>query len=151
MKRNSAVIFDFNRTLYDPDTGELVAGARKVLDDLRARSIPLYLVSKKEEGRARILEDLGVKDAFAEIFYVSEKSPALFLKIAKRAGLDPADIFVVGDYLHKEIRSGNIAGMKTIHFKQGKFSGLEPETPADNPWRTIINISDSVALILSGG
>ena len=150
MKRNLAVIFDFNRTLYDPETGDLVVGARKVLDDLRARSIPLYLVSKNEEGRSRILEDLGVKDAFEEIFYANDKSPSLFLEIAGRAGLNPADIFVVGDYLHKEIRSGNIAGMKTIHFKSGKFANLAPQTPADHPWRTITDFSDSLTIILSG-
>jgi FMN phosphatase YigB (HAD superfamily) len=142
-----AVIFDFNRTIYDPDTGALLPGAKKVLEDLRARLIPLYLVSKAEESRPQILEEFGLKDYFTESFFVERKDPTLFFEILKRAGVHPKEMYVVGDHLHKEIRCGNQCGMRTIWLKRGKFSDLEPAMGADTPWQTVTDMNDVLELI----
>jgi FMN phosphatase YigB (HAD superfamily) len=56
-------------------------------------------------------------------------------------------VYVVGDYLHNEIRMGNKLGAKTIWFKQGRFSTLEPETEQDIPWKTITDMKQLHELI----
>lgn len=146
-KGDIAVIFDFNRTIYDPETSGMLDGARDVLDNLRARSVPLYLVSKADESRPQILKELGIGEYFTESFFVERKDPALFFEILKRAGVHPKHMYVVGDHLHKEIRCGNQCGMRTIWLKRGKFSELEPTSEADHPWQTVSNMSEVIGFI----
>ena len=48
------VIFDFNRTLYDPDSRQLAEGALQLLGRLRSRGYAMCLISKKSaEDRRR--------------------------------------------------------------------------------------------------
>lgn len=138
----TAVIFDFNRTLFDPDTNALLPGARELLEKLRARAIPLFLISKRDEGRPQLLKELDLEGLFEDTLFVERKDPALFREIAHRVDANPINIYVIGDYLHKEIRSGNQAGMRTIWLKRGKFSELKPEIEADYPWKTIRELQE---------
>lgn len=146
-KGNVAVVFDFNGTLYDPETKMMLPGAIELLNTLRSKSVPLYLVSRAEEGHLGILEDLGIKDFFTDYFFVERKDSTLFFEILKQANLHPKEIYVIGDHLHKEIRCGNQCGMRTIWLKSGKFSDLEPAIIADIPWQTVNNMSDVLDLI----
>ncbi len=148
-KGGIAVIFDFNGTIYDPDTNGLLPGARQVLKDLRARSIPLYLVSRAEDGRPQILNEFGLGEYFVESFFVERKDPTLFFEILRRANIHPKEMYVVGDHLHKEIRCGNQCGMRTIWLKRGKFSDLEPAMEADYPWQTVGDMSEVLDLFPS--
>lgn len=146
-KSGTAVIFDFNRTLYDPDTGGLYPDAHAVLKAVQDRGIPMYLVSKAEESRPQLLDELGLREYFVDSFFVENKDPALFFEIQRRANVHPKEIYVVGDHLHKEIRCGNQCGMRTIWLKKGKFADLEPAVVADTPWKTITNLGESIDLI----
>ncbi len=146
-KDGIVVVFDFNRTLYDPDTKALLPGVMQLLDELKARSVPMYLVSKADESRPQLLGELGLEGFFADSFFVERKDPALFLEITRRANVHPKDTYVIGDYLHKEIRSGNQSGMKTIWLKRGKFADLKPESETDVPWRTVEEMNDVLELI----
>src|SRR3989344_8916037 len=146
-KDGIAVIFDFNRTIYDPDTKAMLPGVRQLLSELRERSVPLYLVSKADESRPQVLKELGVGDFFMDSFFVERKDPALFFEILNRAYVHPKQMYVVGDHLHKEIRCGNQCGMRTIWLKRGKFSDLEPAMEADHPWQTVSDMSEVFGLI----
>ncbi len=132
----------------DPDSESLVSGARDLVQELHARGVPLYLVSKAEESRPRILEELGLNQYFVESFFVEHKDPTLFFEILKNAKVHPKEMYVIGDHLHKEIRWGNQCGMRTIWFKNGKFAELEPATLTDQPWQTISELSDALKLIV---
>lgn len=146
-KSDFAVIFDFNRTIYDPETRGLVPGARELLLELQRNSVPLYLVSKADESRPQLLEELALKDFFKEAFFVERKDPALFFEILRHADVHPKQMYVVGDHLHKEIRCGNQCGMRTIWLKRGKFSDLTPEMEADSPWRTVEEMTEVLGLL----
>jgi len=132
------VIFDFNRTLYDPDTGALVPGVRELLDTLASNDYQLHLVSRFELGRTVALEELGIADAFKTTSFVSDKTETIGRLVANASG----DSYVVGDYLYDEIRAGNRAGARTVWFKQGRFADLVPETSEDQPWRTVRDMSE---------
>src|SRR3989344_6104221 len=68
------VIFDLNRTLYDPITKTLVPGAKSVLSSLRAEGVSLYLISRREKGRDDILLKHGIAKFFRTITFVDDKN-----------------------------------------------------------------------------
>ena len=58
------IIFDFNRTLYDPDQQCLVADARLVLQALRERGFSLCLISRAAPSRKELITELGLDQYF---------------------------------------------------------------------------------------
>jgi len=127
------IILDFNRTIYDPETGDLMPGALELLMYAKEKGAVLHLISKKEEGREDALAQLGIASYFDSVVFTEEKEPAMKALIEG----SPHPIYVVGDYLHNEIRFGNRYGAKTIWLRRGRFKGLSSETPEDVPWQTI--------------
>lgn len=148
---NTLIILDFNRTIYDPDTAALSAGAQEMLDALAERGATLVLVSRREGDRATTLEELGMSRYFREVCFVDEKDAPLFERLIRAHAASAEETYVIGDHLHSEIRTGNRVGARTIHVKQGKFAGLIPETAADEPWRTVSNLHEALALLCSHG
>ncbi len=134
------IIFDFNRTIYDPDTSTLVPGVLDVLTTFIARGAVLHLVSRREPGREVLLDDLGITQFFRSTSFANEKEVAIRQIIEASEGV----VYVVGDHLHDEIRIGNRQGARTVWFKRGKFAGLVPEGSVDIPWRTIERMEDLV-------
>lgn len=137
------IIFDFNRTLYNPETAALMPGALQLLEALRATGHTLYLVSKKEAGREAKPETLGINSFFTQMYFVEEKGEAL----KKIISASPTPVFVVGDYLYEEVRIGNKLGAKTIWFKAGRFANLLPEEADDEPWRSVTSLEEVLPLI----
>ena len=144
---NTLAIIDFNRTIYDPETRELLPGAREVLTALLKREIILSLVSRIEPGRTEILESLGFMGVFSSTHFVHEKTPELFTEIINMHKSDSQHTYIVGDYLHEEIRSGNKIGAHTIWLRRRPFAHMRPESEFDVPWREITAISEIEALI----
>ena len=140
------IIFDFNRTLHDPDTDEAVPGACELVAELASLGHELHLVSRLEPGRATTLESFGIADAFMTTSFVPDKAEAISRIVSGAAG----NAYVVGDYLHDEIRAGGRAGAKTIWLKRGRFSSLMPETEHDYPWRTANDMAGVRAALFQG-
>lgn len=138
------IIFDFNRTLLDPDSATLYPGVSSMLQALRKRGYVLHLVSRLEPTRTQTLQKLGITDYFSRIALVEDKDEVIHQLVNAAEG----ETYVVGDRLHDEIRSGNRAGARTIHVKQGTFSYLEPEGEHDRAWQTVENISQAFDLLL---
>lgn len=142
------VIFDFNRTIYDPTAGELIPGAQDVLVALTAAGHHLALISMKETGREDLLDKVGIRHFFKWVRFVeTDKSLEDFTAILNAAGAASSSTYVVGDHLHREIRFGNMLGMKTIWFKSGKFASLKPENEHDYPWQIVTNMADVYEII----
>jgi phosphoglycolate phosphatase-like HAD superfamily hydrolase len=143
----ATIIFDLNRTLYDPEGDALVPSAREVLDALQGANHELHLVSRKEKGRERILVRFDLEKYFETISLVEEKSVEIFSRIMNSArGVSKAK-YVVGDYRHEDVRFGNQAGAYTILLRRGKFANQEVEIPEDIPWATIQELSELPKLI----
>ena len=95
------------------------AGARRFLEELAARKVPMYIAtsSNREHIRAAF-ERLGLLHFFdgmitCEEAGASKRQPRIFLLAADRMGLEPADIFVFEDVIHA-IRTANSAGFVTV-------------------------------------
>ena len=132
------IIFDFNRTIYDPETDACVPGVGAVLAELFARGETLHLVSRREPGREGVLASLDVEHFFTSVSFLDEKETAI-RRIIQAAN---ETVYVVGDHLHDEIRIGNRLGARTVWLRRGKFAGLMPEMDEDVPWRTIEDIRE---------
>lgn len=48
---NQLIIFDFNRTLYDPDANQLIDGAQSLLDTARDKGYTLILLAMAAPSR----------------------------------------------------------------------------------------------------
>lgn len=143
----AAIIFDFNRTIYDPEVGALVPGAREVLQAL-AGTYTLHLLSRNEPGRENILHALDIETYFMTKTFVDAKSIQVFMRVMEAAGENPAMTFIVGDYRHEDIRFGNQAGGRTILLSRGKFSRQAVQVPDDNPWVTIHELPELLNILI---
>lgn len=128
------IIFDYNRTIFDPDTDNLYCGALELLQKLSIRH-ELLLVSRNELMRKERLEELDIKKYFQKIVFVHEKSKQIFEEIAGTT----KKVMVVGDSIRDEIKIGNQLGYITIRLKKGKFA---MEIPKDDDERARYEIAD---------
>ena len=128
------IIFDYNRTIFDPDTDTLYPGALELLQRLSARH-ELVLVSRNEPARKKRIEELTITNYFQKIVFVNEKSKQLFEEITG----NEKKVMVVGDSIHDEIKIGNQLGLITVRLKKGKFA---VEIPKDDDERARYEIMD---------
>ena len=61
------IIFDYNRTIFDPETDNLYLGVLELLQKLSSK-YELFLISRNEPTRKKRLEELNIKNYFQKIF-----------------------------------------------------------------------------------
>lgn len=126
------IIFDFNRTLYDPDNHRVFRGVRGLLGRLY-KKFSLSLVTTEAVDRSYVLEGNKLVSFFKCIESVDEKTPEIFLECCREMQLEPSEVVAVGDRIRGEIVAANKAGMKTIWLKRGKFANEFPENDNEKP------------------
>lgn len=141
------VIFDFNRTIYDPDNDRLILGARFVLRILLRRGFLLYLLSRAGKSRRELIKNLGIGQYFSRIVVAEEKSKKDFEKIITRKFVKRSLSFVVGDRVRKEISIGNSLGLQTIWLKTGKFANEKPRKKIERPTYVVRTLRDILSVI----
>ena len=103
------IIFDYNRTIYNPDEEALYEGVFEVLDEL-SKKHELYLVSAHEPGRREKIKDFGIHIFFKKVFFVNHKAVEIFKLIANEG----EEVLVVGDNIYSEINVGNKMNFNTV-------------------------------------
>jgi FMN phosphatase YigB (HAD superfamily) len=141
------IIFDFNRTLYDPDAKLLVPKATFVLNALIRRGFTLFLISRGERSRKSAIDDSGIGRYFNSITISDEKNKGDFMSIIRDKKIDFENSFVVGDRLSDEIKIGNSLGFKTIRIKAGKFSDEVPQTADEIPTYSANGLEEILKMI----
>jgi FMN phosphatase YigB (HAD superfamily) len=136
-----AIIFDFMRTLYDPEKGRLFYGVKKILQ-LLSKSHDLYLISYKEHTREQLIQSLGIETYFKQIHFVEVKNKRAFIKALH--GKKYSKIWVVGDRIEGEIKIGNSFNHQTIWLKQGKYATREPHRKDEHPKYIIHTIRELI-------
>lgn len=152
--RIEGIIFDFGRTIYDPDTQGLFPNTIETLYRLTSRRLKLGLVSLAEtddvEKTAQQLVDLGIIQFFWAIDIIAKSvNKKDFTKILKSLGLEdrPEKCLVVGDNLTKEILSGNAIGAYTVQTKQKLLHDSIPTDESQTPKTTINTIEELIPLV----
>ena len=108
------IVFDWKRTLYDPERRKLIYGAKNLLEKLRNYKLILYGKGSKDEQKET--KRLGVLKYFSSVVFVSKKTKAI-LNI-----IDPKSTVFIGDRRESEIKLANEIGAKSIWIKVGKFA-----------------------------
>jgi putative hydrolase of the HAD superfamily len=144
---NKIIIFDFNRTLFDPEKQALVSGCVEMLKALGAQNFNLHLISMAAESRADLIKNLGLDAFFQTITICEKKTVGLFRKIIETAPTSVSQSFVVGDRVTKEISFGNALGLNTIWYRNGKFAQENPQAPTEYPTYTVTSL-DQIPLII---
>lgn len=136
-----AVIFDFNRTLFDPTVFALYNGVTSMLEELKAER-PLILFSRKSWDRNLLLAQLGIDEYFSATYFVEEKTPETLLASIEPHGLTASECIMVGDMLTDEICAANELGMTTVWFQQSRFGSILGDTVACVPHHTVRSIAE---------
>lgn len=135
-------IFDWKRTLYDPDNKTLIEGALELLQELSKYShIRLVLYGKGGEDMYEETKRLGVNYFFQDIvFKEGKKDPEVFKKYMDRGIFDKT--VVIGDRTRSEIEIGNQLGAVTVWIKQGKFASEAPLKRDQEPTFTYQSLTE---------
>lgn len=139
------IIFDFNRTIYDPDIPGLTIGSTNLLEKLINDGYKMCLISKASSiERKDEISKLGLDKYFIDIQVIVDghKTEENFERCIQIMSLKPDEIAVVGDRIKKEIYLGNLFGMTTVWYKSGKFANELPDCDDEKPTFTISNLND---------
>ena len=134
-----AIIFDFMRTLYNPESLALYSETLSLLEFLNEFS-ELHLITRKEGQREQLVEELGIKKFFTSINFLDRKTQKSFQKIINPKKEMYEEIYCIGDVVWEEIMIGNKLGWKTIWLKHGKFGNTIPKEEAEIPWKVITSL-----------
>lgn len=140
------IIFDFNRTIYDPERKRLIGGSVFVLKKLKKHGLELYLMTRQEKNRKQLIKNLGIQKYFSKIIFTQEKTYLNFKKLLGKK--NHIETYVIGDRVMEEIKIGNCLKLKTIWLKQGKFSNEKPSESIEIPDFTIKKIQDALKIVL---
>jgi len=134
----SRIIFDWKRTLYDPEAKILLPGALEVLDSLSKYDIKLIMIGKGTEGMDEALDACNVRQYFAAVHFVDAKSDELFERYIDKT--HPDRTLVVGDRAQGEIAIGKGLGAKAVWIRAGQFKDEMPLSEDLAPDETIEDI-----------
>lgn len=141
------IIFDWKRTLYDPDRGILIRGAEDVLNYLVSKNLKLILVGKGGEDMQREVDKLDVRNFFTDIVFAEgEKDPNVFAKYLTKI---PKNTLFIGDRVRSELEIGNKLGATTIWVRAGKFADELPEIKEQEPDYTVKSLTDCLNFLKS--
>lgn len=141
-----AVIFDYNRTLFNPENNELYPAVVEVLEKLKGR-FKLALVAKGDADRLKQIEELGLANYFECIIVNKEKGLGDYKKTMEKLGVEPEEAYVVGDRVAEEIKMGNLLGAVTVWFRNGKFKDELSKSKNELPVYTIENFKDLLEIL----
>ena len=136
------IIFDYNRTIFDPETNELYPGVFELLRYLQPNH-ELFLVSRDEPSRKTRLQEFNIVNFFKEIYFVPEKTKELYEKISD----SNKNTLVIGDSINSEIKIGNQLGLVTVRIKQGIFKEVLASTNEEVATFEVDNINKLKDLI----
>ncbi len=139
------IIFDFNRTLYDPTKKELSYNALHILKHI-SKEFYLILLGKGDIKRRQIIKELNIEKYFKSIYIVKEKNIEQLIDI-KNQFPKKTIFYTIGDRIKKEIFLWNQVWFKTIWYKNWDFSIEWPEIKSKEPWRTIKNLEEIISII----
>ncbi len=137
-----AIIFDFNRTLFDPTTYALYHGVVPMLEELSATK-RLFLYSRKSWNRTDLLKSLSIDEYFKAAHFVEQKTVENLQEILTEHSIDPNRAAIVGDMISDELCVGQELGLTTVWVAHPMTeSEMLAATPSCSPDHTVRSIND---------
>ena len=139
----TSIIFDWKRTLYDPENGVLLEGAEEILEK---HKIPLILVGKGGTEMYDEVKRLGIAHHFKHIvFQEGAKEDTLFKPFIPES--NSSSVLFIGDRIRSELAVGKRLGATTIWVRQGKFADEMPASAGENPDYTVKSLIEAKKLL----
>lgn len=148
-----AAIFDFGRTLYNPDTSDLMPQSIQTLSQLQDMGLKLGLVSialtDDLSPRLQQLDQFGLTKFFQSIeIQPRSQIGKIFTKVLSELKItDNKKCLIVGDNLKRDIAYGNTLGAFTVWTRQNLSADWQPQNQIQQPKAIIDRIQDLVPLI----
>lgn len=111
--KQKLIIFDFYRTIYNPETEGLFSGTDKILKKLAEKNI-LILITTGGKKRKKQIKKLKIEKFFSNIIVTKKKSIQIFKKAIKKSEIKPNEVIIIGDQEKEEIQIGKFLETKTI-------------------------------------
>jgi ribonucleotide monophosphatase NagD (HAD superfamily) len=134
------IIFDWKRTLYDPENRCLIKGTIKLLKMLKRKNPSLILIGKGGEDMSQEVKRLKLENYFSTIVFKDKKDIEVFKSFVSKN--EPKSTVIVGDRVRSEIEIGNCLKATTIWIKQGKFANELPINEKQQPTFTVFSLSE---------
>lgn len=134
-------IFDWKRTLYDPENKNLIEGVLETLGAVSQKGGRMVLIGKGGREMYDEVERLGIKEFFDYILF--EEGPKRAVQF--EAFVDPKQprqTIFIGDRLKSELTIGHDLGATTIWVRQGKFADETIPGSTWSPTHTANSISE---------
>lgn len=148
------VIFDWGRTLYNPETGTLFPETKKVLEYLKSEGYTLAIVALATAGQVKIDERLEIIEKenlapyFASIKFAIEDKDKMYEETVSELGFQASATTVVDDRVVRGIKWGNQKGCKTIWIQNGKFAHELPSVDTGGtPTHTVSSIGELLTIL----
>jgi FMN phosphatase YigB (HAD superfamily) len=139
------ILFDWGRTLYDPETKDLFPGVTTLLGTLSLRyalAIVCLATDGDYERRRRVMRESGIEPLFRGIYMADEGKDELYERALKELGYRAEDAVVVDDRAVRGIRWGAQRGAQTVWVCRGKFAEERPTAETGYPTHTIQDITE---------
>lgn len=144
----NVVIFDWKRTLYDPEQKCLIAGVKNLLENFKRNNVPMVLIGKGGDEMNEEVNRLGVGGYFKQIIF-AEGAKDLNMFMPYISEDHPKKTLFIGDRVRSELEIGKKLGVTTIWVKQGKFATELPLNPDQQPDYIVPNLNACRALLES--
>lgn len=116
-------------------------GINEILKAYSANYV-LAIVAKGDQKRMDLLTDLGIKHYFQFISFKAAKAEEDYWECIKKFQFKPNHCWSIGDRIKSEITISKSLGIKTIWFKNGKFSQEIPKGKHEQPDYTITSFGE---------
>ncbi len=153
----AGIIFDYGRTLYDPETGDFFPDVAATLATLAVtyRLAIVSLVSgegytARRAAREALLRDRDLARHFAAIHFGPTDKDGLYRRALADLDLPATGIAIVDDRVCRGIAWGNRHGATTIWFRNSKFRDEVPDAATGSPTHTITALG-AVPRVLATG
>lgn len=135
---SAAELLEDYRAIY-PSCAVLNEGAKETVEAIRARGLPLGIISNgNERVQLAKLESIGLIDLFqtiviSEAVGLRKPDPAIFQLATDRLGVPLAETLYVGDNPEVDVVGAARAGLQTAWFRNGQPwpEGLLPRADVD--------------------
>lgn len=145
----AGIIFDYGRTLHDPERGDFYPDAAPTLATLAAthRLAIVSLVSGEDyaarrAAREALLRERDLARHFATTQFGPRDKDRLYQAALADLGLEPRQVAIVDDRIARGIAWGNRHGATTVWFRNGKFRDELPNAATGAPTHTIAALGD---------
>lgn len=140
------IIFDFTRTIYDPENDRIIPGTRFILRTLLRRGFSLYLVSSAGRSRKKWIDNL-IGKYFSRLIVKQEKTKEDFERLVTSKRVNKDLSFVVGDRKDIEISIGSSLGIQTVWIDTTKSVEKKLTKRVEQPTYTVRTLRDILSVI----